>query len=131
MKTKKGMVFGVFDGLHEGHKNFLQQARALCDELIVVVAQEDAVRALKGHDPRQGLAERMRAIQDFDQKLTVVPGDNETGMWHILDEHDPGRVFLGYDQQGIGDELKKLGIPFTYLGAHEPERYKSSLNRFS
>jgi len=37
--NKRVMVFGVFDGLHEGHKSFLRQARKYGGELRAVVAQ--------------------------------------------------------------------------------------------
>ena len=49
--NKKGMVFGVFDGLHEGHKYLLTEAAKLCDELVVVVTLDEAVATLKGHLP--------------------------------------------------------------------------------
>ncbi len=47
----KGVVFGVFDGLHEGHKKFLTDAAARCVELIVVVAHPKAVLTLKKKYP--------------------------------------------------------------------------------
>lgn len=40
-KFNRVMVFGVFDGLHPGHRAFLRQARKKGDKLIVVVARDN------------------------------------------------------------------------------------------
>ena len=129
MKAQRGMVFGVFDGLHEGHKHFLREARTKCERLIVVVTHDGVSLKRKGFPPKHALEERIARIKDFDATLTVIPGDTEDDSWHILDEHDPERIFLGYDQGAIGEALKKMGLPHTYLDAYRPEDFKSSLRR--
>lgn len=127
MKPKRGMVFGVFDGLHEGHKRFLEDARRQCETLYIIVARDEHTLARKGKKPRQSEAERMKAIAEYMVDAHALLGDEEEGSWHILDAYDPERVFLGYDQSEISRELKTMGIPFTFLDAYEPEKYKSSL----
>ena len=44
---KKVMVFGTFDGLHEGHLDFFRQAREYGDYLIVAVARDVNVKKIK------------------------------------------------------------------------------------
>ena len=44
------MAVGVFDLLHAGHLHYVEQAKILGDELIVVVAHDDTVRKQK-HEP--------------------------------------------------------------------------------
>ena len=44
----KVMVFGTFDYLHEGHKDFFRQAKQYGDELVVVVARDETVKQIKG-----------------------------------------------------------------------------------
>lgn len=124
---KKALVFGVFDGLHEGHRHFLSQALTLCDELIVVVAQSETVQTLKGHAPKYSYKERRSAITAFKDTLTIVPGDFVLGSWSAIHTHKPDVVFLGYDQYSIAEELKKMAIPMVFLESHYPETYKSSL----
>jgi cytidyltransferase-like protein len=109
------MVFGVFDGLHEGHKYFLREAAGKCKTLTVVVARDNAVLHLKNKKPQHSLHERIQAIKEFDPSLTVVAGDEMEGVWNILKEYAPKQVFLGYDQQGIGAVLEKRGIPCVFL----------------
>ena len=122
-----GMVFGVFDVLHDGHKHFLTNAQEKCDELYVAVAQDSAVESLKGKKPRQNITERIQALTTYDRSLNVVEGDTELGTWKVLRNVRPGIVFVGYDQETIGIEIKALSIPVEILPAHEPERYKTSI----
>ena len=58
----KVMVFGTFDGLHEGHKNFFKQARKYGDYLLVVVGRDKNVEKMKGHLPQRNENERMKEI---------------------------------------------------------------------
>ena len=54
---------GCFDILHSGHVNYLKQARALGDVLIVGVNNDDSIRRLKGAErPINGLAERLAVL---------------------------------------------------------------------
>ena len=124
---KTGMVFGVFDCLHEGHRYFLAQAAEQCDKLFVVVATDEVVEKLKKRPPQQKYEERVRALAEFKADIRVLPSDVVVGSWEILEQVRPDIVFLGYDQQGIAEELRRRGMPFVFLGAHYPERYKSSL----
>ncbi len=121
------MVFGVFDSLHEGHKHFLSNAQEKCDELYVAVAQNSIIESLKGKKPRQNITERMQALAAYDRSLNVVEGDTELGTWKVLRNVRPDIVFVGYDQEAIGTEIKALSIAVETVSAHEPEKYKSSL----
>lgn len=127
MKFKKGVVFGVFDGLHEGHKYFLNEALGNVETLIVVVAPDSAVRTLKGKQPTHTLEERIQAVRALNSSFTAMSGDEAKGEWSVIHSEKPDMVFLGHDQQDVAEELTKLGVSFQYLGAHEPERYKSSI----
>ena len=49
------MAVGVFDLLHAGHLHYVEQAKSLGDELIVVVAHDDTVRKQK-HEQGAGFA---------------------------------------------------------------------------
>lgn len=124
---KIGMVFGVFDGLHAGHRYFLTQASERCEELIVVVTLPEIVELLKKRLPHYEYEERVTEIRAFDKKLKIVPSDKTLGGWNVVKKYAPEIVFLGYDQQAIAGELKKINIPFVFLDSHLPEKHKSSL----
>ena len=102
----KVMVFGVFDGLHEGHKQFLTHARALGDYLCVVVAQDHVVEQLKGGLPNLNLAERFEHLETVDGVDQVLIGDHLTSAWQVVKEHKPDIIALGHDQEVLADDLK-------------------------
>lgn len=124
---KRALVFGVFDGLHEGHRYFLREAKKQCEELFVVVATDEVVRVIKGKLPKHSYAERAGAILAFDASLKMIPSDSELGSWNVLDAIKPDLVILGYDQREIAEELKKRGVPFLVLDSYRPDEFKSSL----
>lgn len=95
---KKIMVFGVFDILHEGHRDFLRQAKALGDYLIVAAAQDNIVNELKARLPRRALADRMRALRSDPNVDEVVEGDAVIGAWGVVRAHRPDVVAFGHDQ---------------------------------
>jgi len=121
------MVFGVFDGLHEGHLFFLNAAASKCDELIVVVAEDEASASLKGRLPKSPLHARIEAIESLQRGWTVVAGDKAQGEWSALKAHKPDMVYLGHDQHAVAAEFERMGIAFSFIEAHSPDKYKSSL----
>ncbi len=132
-KFSRGIVFGVFDGLHPGHQYFLTEAAKQCDELVVVATLDDVVLHFKNRLPKSNLASRMAAVKSFGenlkQKITVVPGDgaNEMGQWRVLQTHKPDLVFIGYDQAIIEQEMRRLGVKTAAIKSFLPDQYKSSL----
>ncbi len=128
--TKKydvGMVFGVFDGFHEGHQHFLREAVKYCDRLIVVVAHPDVVKKLKNRTPYYTSDERLTAIRAFNKEAEVIIGDNTIGQWTALKHYQPDIVLLGYDQNQLGAELEKIGARSYVITAHFPTKFKSRL----
>ena len=80
MKKKAIIVSGYFNPIHKGHLEYFNNAKALCDELFVIV-NNDHQRALKGSKEFQKEDERMiivsnikavdKAILSIDQDRTV------------------------------------------------------------
>ena len=61
MKKKAIIVSGYFNPLHKGHLEYFNNAKALCDELFVIV-NNDHQRELKGS----------KAFQDEEERLLIV-----------------------------------------------------------
>ena len=80
MKKKAIIVSGYFNPIHKGHLEYFNNAKALCDELFVIV-NNDHQRKLKGSKEFQKEDERMiivsnikavdKAILSIDQDRTV------------------------------------------------------------
>jgi rfaE bifunctional protein nucleotidyltransferase chain/domain len=71
---------GVFDILHRGHVNYLEQARNLGAALVVAVNSDASVRRLgKGDDrPLNALDDRMAVLAALAAVDLVVPFDDDT-----------------------------------------------------
>ena len=97
MKKKAIIVSGYFNPIHKGHLEYFNNAKALCDELFVIV-NNDHQRALKGSTEFQKEDERMiivsnikavdKAILSIDQDRTVCETirmiANEYGANYVL-----------------------------------------------
>jgi cytidyltransferase-like protein len=135
--VKKVMVFGTFDGLHEGHLNFFRQARGLASKpfLIVSVARDKNVKRIKGRLPF--LNEKKRAsligklIKSKAVHKVVLSGVNNH-IPHILKE-SPDIIALGYDQKDYVKNLKKdlknkgLIVKISRLRPFKEKIYKNHL----
>lgn len=70
---------GCFDILHPGHVNYLQQARALGDRLVVLVNSDASVQRLKGPErPINNLQHRMQMLSALECVDWVVPFESDT-----------------------------------------------------
>ena len=97
------MASGVFDILHTGHISYLEQARSLGDELVVVVACDSTVRRRK-HEPITPETMRARlvgALKPVDRSIIGREGD----MLDTVAEIKPDIIVLGYDQGFDEEEL--------------------------
>lgn len=131
MKTV--MVFGTFDGLHEGHRAMLKEAKTYGEYLIVAVAQNHIVQHIKGHLPRLDLAERMDHLKTEDSVDEVVIGDKDLGVWEVVKKYQPNVIGIGYDQNILKQSIEKFLNKLEYkpqivaLKSFEPNKYKSSI----
>jgi len=99
------MASGVFDILHTGHISYLEQAKAMGDELVVVVACDATVRKRK-HEPITPEAMRARIIDSLKPvDMTVIGSDGD--MYRTIEKIRPDIIVLGYDQAFDENELKK------------------------
>lgn len=103
---KKVMAFGTFDGLHEGHRAFLKEARACGDHLTVVVARDHIVSALKGRFPKIDFRRRCKALMQQEGVDGVVGSDPDLGSWRVLQDCKPDVIAIGYDQTRLKESLE-------------------------
>jgi FAD synthetase len=134
---KKVLVFGVFDGLHKGHLEFLRQAKTLGDYLVVAVARDEIAEKTKGKKPKQDVIARITALQAVPIVDVAVIGDEMEGSWKVVEQYAPKVIAIGYDQYDLAKALRaeqKMRIwkvAFVTLLPYEPEKYKSSIVRSS
>lgn len=122
------MAFGTFDLLHPGHVDFLRQAKALGDRLIVVIARDRNVAKIKGALPSQDEFTRQKAVKNTGIADEVVLGDLNDFL-ASLRRVRPTLIAIGYDQRVDREALLKEfpTLRIVRLQAFEPKKYKSSL----
>ena len=101
------MAVGVFDLLHAGHLHYLEQARLLGDELVVVIAHDDTVRKRK-HEPvtTQEMRRRMVAgLKPVNEAYIGSPPNHS--MFEIVDRLKPDVIAIGYDQEHMEEWIRE------------------------
>lgn len=102
---------GTFDIIHPGHIRFLEEAKKLGDELIVIVAREKNVK----HKPKPIIPEeqRRRVVEALKPVDKAILGD-EHDIFKPIMELRPDIIVLGYDQhfdeRKLEGELRKRGL---------------------
>ncbi len=128
------MVFGTFDGLHQGHINFLKQAKNFIQNsfLIVSIARDKNVLKIKGKYPDKNERERMILVEKCKLVDQVVLSGIKSHLPHII-KMRPGIIALGYDQKAYVQNLKKdlknkgILIKIIRLKPHQEKIYKNHL----
>ena len=94
----KVVATGVFDIIHLGHAHFLNAAKEHGDELVVIVANDNTVRKMKGEPI---LSDEMRAemVSHLKPVDHVVIGRTGNMLDIIVEEIRPNVIALGYDQR--------------------------------
>ncbi len=105
------LATGTFDIIHPGHLRYLSEARALGDELYVIVARDANVK----HKPKPIIPEKQRlamvqAIRIVDRTML----GSEKDMFEPLREIKPDIIALGknqhFDDKVLEKQLKAHGI---------------------
>ena len=96
---KKGITFGAFDLFHAGHVMMLEEAKTVCDHLIVCIQRDPSLDRKEKNKPVQSIVER--EIQVYGCRYTdeVIIYDTEAEVLEILDTVD-------WDVRIIGEEYR-------------------------
>jgi len=140
---KRVLVFGTFDGLHEGHKDFFKQAKQYkllirenkqLNYLIVVVGRDSTVQRTKNKLPMFNEQERLKAVKEAGLVDEARLGNEGNNPYKVIEEVKPDVICLGYDQthftEKLESALKEMGlglVKIERLKAFEPEKYHSSI----
>ncbi|MCL5680544.1 MAG: FAD synthase [Candidatus Thermoplasmatota archaeon] len=108
----KVMATGVFDILHPGHVHFLNEARKLGDELVVVVARDSVAEKMKRRPfiPENIRLAMVSSLKPVDAAILGLEGN----IYDILYLIRPDIIAIGYDQdfdeKKIVEEAKVRGL---------------------
>jgi FAD synthetase len=128
---KRVMCFGTFDIIHPGHIKFLTRARALGDELFVVVSRDERRAAIRGKTPVHTQAERMLVLSSLSAVTKAIAGKKDD-ILAIIKKMKPLIIALGHDQVYGVDVLQswcasqKKPPQIVRLPAYKRSRYSTS-----
>lgn len=132
---KKVLVFGTFDIFHEGHRDFLRQARRHGDFLRVVVARDKTVAQVKNKKSLNDEQQRLEKIKKSGLADEAVLGNLED-KYAVVEKYAPDVICLGYDQEffidKLEEKLKEFGlerVETIRLKPFKPKIFKSSFLR--
>ena len=100
-------MFGIFDGVHDGHRDLFRQAKELSDELIVIVGRDEVAEKLKSKKPKYSEYERVEMLKKEELVSNAILGDKEQSTYQVLEQLNPTIVCLGYDQEELEQDLQK------------------------
>ena len=144
-EQKRVVVFGIFDGIHDGHRSLFRQALRLGSkhlahgepkediELVVIVGRDLSALKLKGKTPKNSEQTRLNLVSKEPDVDKVVLGDKKQGTYAVLQKLDPDIVCFGYDQSELEQDFKawakkqQLNISVVRLKPFYPKKYHSSI----
>lgn len=115
------MAQGTFDLIHPGHIHYLQESRALGDELYVIIARDSRLdtEPVMPEDARRLVVE---ALKPVDRALLGSEEDIFVSVEHV----QPDIITLGHDQPYAVDALREQlaensleGIEVVRIGAYD------------
>ena len=96
---KRGITFGAFDLLHAGHILMLEEAKSVCDYLIVCIQSDPSLDRKEKNSPVQSIVEREIQVSACKYVDEVLIYDTESDLLDILEE-------IQWDVRIIGEEYK-------------------------
>ena len=96
---KKGITFGAFDLFHAGHVLMLEEAKTVCDHLIVCIQSDPSLDREEKNKPVQSIIEREIQVSGCRYVNEVIIYDTEVDLLNIIDEVD-------WDVRILGEEYK-------------------------
>ena len=96
---KKGITFGAFDLFHAGHILMLEEAKTVCDYLIVAIQSDPSLDREAKNSPVQSVEEREIQVSACRYVDEVIIYDREADLLEILDT-------FSWDVRILGDEYQ-------------------------
>ena len=99
IRMKKGITFGAFDLFHAGHVVMLQEAKTVCDHLIVCIQSDPSLDRGDKNVPVQSIVERQIQVAACKYVDEIVVYDTEADVLEILRS-------IEWDVRILGDEYR-------------------------
>ena len=134
-KRKVVLASGVFDLLHLGHVKFLEGAKKAGGknaELIVLIARDSTVQAIKGRKPVMSENQRCALVESLRVVDEAVLGFENFDLGEVIERIKPDVIALGYDQAAMERQVREyvskhaLSIEVAVVGKFGEDELDSS-----
>ncbi len=128
MTTKTGFTCGAFDLLHAGHALMLEEAKSVCDHLIVAVQYDPSADRTEKNRPIQSYEERITMVKSIRYVDEVVLYETEKDLYDLLKKINPDVRIIGADWKG--KEFTGFDLPIEiYFNTRDHKWSTSSLRK--
>ncbi|MGX7030462.1 glycerol-3-phosphate cytidylyltransferase [Vagococcus zengguangii] len=104
--TKRVITYGTYDILHKGHINLLKRAKALGDELVVMLSTDEFNQDVKGKDNYYTYEDRKLVLEALKYVDEVHPEENWEQKATDIEKYDIDVFVMGDTWEGKFDFLK-------------------------
>lgn len=104
--TKRVITYGTYDILHKGHINLLKRAKALGDEVVVMLSTDEFNQSIKGKDNYYPYEDRKLVLEALKYVDEVHPEENWEQKTSDIAKYDIDVFVMGDNWEGKFDFLK-------------------------
>jgi glycerol-3-phosphate cytidylyltransferase len=122
---KVGITFGAFDLFHAGHILMLQEAKTICDHLIVCIQTDPSLDRNEKNAPVQSIVERQIQVTACKYVDEIIVYDTEKDVMEILKSVDWNVRILGDEYQDKPFTGREETIDRCYFN-QRPHTFSSS-----
>ncbi len=109
-----GFTCGSFDLMHAGHVKMFEEAKRVCEYLIVGVQEDPSIDRPKKNKPIQSYDERITMVSSCRHVDEIVTYRTESDLYNLLQEIKPDVRIIGADWQGKDFTGHDLDIKVYY-----------------
>ena len=122
---KVGITFGAFDLFHAGHILMLQEAKTVCDHLIVCIQTDPSMDRNEKNAPVQSIVERQIQVTACKYVDQIIVYDTEKDVMEILKSVDWSVRILGDEYRDKSFTGREETIDRCYFN-QRPHTFSSS-----
>ena len=111
---KKGLIAGSFDLIHPGYIKMFQDAKKICDCLIVALQSDPTIDRPEKNKPVQTLEERKIILNSIKYIDEILVYDTEQSLYSLLKSTKINIRILGSDYKNKSYTGDDLNIPVYF-----------------
>ena len=114
LNPKRGLIAGSFDLIHPGYIKMFQEAKTVCEYLIIALQEDPTIDRPQKNKPVQTKEDRRLILESIKYIDEVVQYSTEEELNHLLQGTPHDIRILGSEYEGIKHNGYELGIPVHY-----------------